>query len=52
MGPARHAVAEDATTADADDGAADINPARGAAGHDAGTTYEHNDATTTVWHAK
>ena len=46
-------TADDATAADADDGVAAANTARGTARYAAGTTTnEHDDATTAVWHAK
>ena len=52
VGIAARVAANDTTTAHADDSAAATHAARGAAGHDAGATDEHDDAKATVWRAK
>ena len=52
-GSTDHVTADDAAAADADNDTAAANSTRGAAWHSARTTEnEHDDASTTVWHAE
>ena len=52
MGIEHRAATDDATAADADDGAAAANAARDATWYETGKTGKHGDATATVRHAK